>query len=162
MSLFLKRMKLKLCFFYSLAPPVVGCQSDPECPTDKACFNTQCVDPCNCGINAECSVINHKPLCYCPAGYSGNPEVECQKCKLHLISKIYVFSRLLRLFPNDSNLFQWNVKLTPIAEQIKSVTTTSVSIPAFWTTHARSTPFVKLKIMLHDVSVLPDWLAIPT
>ena len=61
---------------------IVGCQSDPECPTDKACHNTRCVDPCNCGINAICQVINHKPLCYCPPGYSGNPEIECQKRKL--------------------------------------------------------------------------------
>ena len=69
--------------FCLLAEPVpVGCQSDDECPFDKACHNTACVDPCNCGINAICQVINHKPLCYCPPGYSGNPEIECQKCKL--------------------------------------------------------------------------------
>ena len=73
---------------------IVGCQSDPECPTDKACHNTRCVDPCNCGINAICQVINHKPLCYCPPGYSGNPEIECQKRKLIFIKnklKIFIY-----------------------------------------------------------------------
>ena len=68
-------------FLITAEPVPVGCQSDDECPLDKACHNTLCIDPCNCGINAECSVINHKPLCYCPPGYSGDPEVECQKCK---------------------------------------------------------------------------------
>ena len=70
-------------FLDSTAEPVkVGCEADEECPLDKACHNTLCVNPCQCGINAECTVINHKPLCYCPPGYSGNPEVECQKRKL--------------------------------------------------------------------------------
>jgi hypothetical protein len=63
----------------SAEPVKVGCEADEECPLDKACHNTLCVNPCQCGINAECTVINHKPLCYCPPGYSGNPEIECQK-----------------------------------------------------------------------------------
>ena len=63
------------------AKPIVGCQANPECPNDKACFNTKCVNPCNCGINALCDVIDHVPLCYCPPGYSGDPKVECQKRK---------------------------------------------------------------------------------
>ena len=74
-------------FYITIAVPVpVGCQSDDECPLDKACHNTLCVDPCNCGINCNCDVINHKPLCYAPAGFSGNPEVECQKCKWFILS----------------------------------------------------------------------------
>ena len=36
-----------------------------------------CVDPCSCGINAQCFVSNHKPVCYCPEGFTGNPEIEC-------------------------------------------------------------------------------------
>ena len=69
-------------FISLIAVPVpVGCQSDDECPLDKACHNTRCVDPCNCGVNCECNVINHKPLCYAPAGFSGNPDIECQKRK---------------------------------------------------------------------------------
>lgn len=60
------------------------------------------------------------------------------------------------------NVRNWNVKLTPIVELIKSAITTNVSILAYWTIHVQSMPSVKLKIMLHDVSVHQDWLAIPT
>ena len=67
--------------FIALPPVQIGCASDSECPTDKACFNGNCVNPCNCGLNAECVVIQHTPLCFCPPGYSGDPRVECQKCK---------------------------------------------------------------------------------
>ena len=68
-----------VCLLCAATPVKVGCEADEECPLDKACHNTLCVNPCQCGINAECTVINHKPLCYCPPGYSGNPEIECQK-----------------------------------------------------------------------------------
>ena len=68
----------------ALPPIKIGCEADSECPVDKACFNGNCVNPCNCGLNAECVVIKHTPLCFCPPGYSGDPKVECQKCKWHL------------------------------------------------------------------------------
>ena len=68
----------------ALPPVVLGCVADSECPQDKACFNGNCVNPCNCGLNAECVVIQHTPLCFCPPGYSGDPRVECQKCKFVL------------------------------------------------------------------------------
>ena len=43
-----------------------------------------CKNPCNCGLNALCSVINHKATCFCPPNYSGYPEKQCieeNKCK---------------------------------------------------------------------------------
>ena len=61
---------------------IVGCQTNDDCPQTEACFNRDCVDPCNCGINAQCYVTNHKPVCFCPEGYTGNPEVECVKGKI--------------------------------------------------------------------------------
>ena len=34
-----------------------------------------------CGPKAECKGRLHRPLCYCPDGYEGNPNVECTKKK---------------------------------------------------------------------------------
>ena len=57
----------------------MGCTTDDDCPQTEACFNRDCVDPCNCGTNAQCKVANHKPVCLCPEGYTGDPEVKCVK-----------------------------------------------------------------------------------
>jgi hypothetical protein len=50
-----------------------------DCSSTKSCINLKCRDPCPgvCGINAECSVINHSPSCYCPPGFTGNPLTRC-------------------------------------------------------------------------------------
>ena len=58
---------------------VVGCTTNDDCRQTEACFNRDCVDPCNCGTNAQCFVNNHKPVCFCPEGYTGDPEVGCVK-----------------------------------------------------------------------------------
>lgn len=48
---------------------------------NKWCNKGKCENPCSnprtCGINAQCSVLNHNALCSCPAGFVGNPRVEC-------------------------------------------------------------------------------------
>jgi len=65
------------------------CTINSECPSDKACINMKCMDPCpgSCGTNALCSVINHIPSCRCPEGYTGNTFVLCELlppiCKRH-------------------------------------------------------------------------------
>lgn len=56
---------------------VSGCRSDDNCSPTEACVNGQCLNPCNCGSNAECRVQSHRPICYCLAGYSGNPQFGC-------------------------------------------------------------------------------------
>lgn len=55
------------------------CAISQDCPSDKACINMKCVDPCpgSCGLNAECSVFNHLPACTCPQGLSGDPFTRC-------------------------------------------------------------------------------------
>ncbi|CAG0880783.1 unnamed protein product [Cyprideis torosa] len=60
-----------------------GCQSDEECPSNQACINGECRDPCNCGVGALCEVINHRPICRCPPGFEGNPNIRCEEsgCK---------------------------------------------------------------------------------
>lgn len=41
---------------------------------------SKCQDPCpgTCGLNAKCYVVNHNPICSCPAGYNGDPFRHCQ------------------------------------------------------------------------------------
>lgn len=54
-----------------------GCRSDSECASSEACVNGQCGSPCQCGISALCEVVNHRPICKCPNGYSGDPRIGC-------------------------------------------------------------------------------------
>ena len=67
---------------YKGVPPVCKpeCVVSSECPQTHACVNQKCVDPCpgTCGINSRCIVVNHNPICSCPAGYVGNPFTSCQ------------------------------------------------------------------------------------
>lgn len=65
--------------------PYTGCRpeciSNYDCPHDNACLGMKCRNPCagNCGVNAECTVINHNPQCYCIQGYTGNALVHCRE-----------------------------------------------------------------------------------
>lgn len=65
--------------------PYSGCRPEcvvnSDCPKIKSCRNNKCVDPCPgiCGINAECSVINHSPTCVCLPGFTGNPSKSCHQ-----------------------------------------------------------------------------------
>lgn len=55
------------------------CVISAECPSNKACMNEKCKDPCpgSCGVGAICTVNNHTPNCYCPNGYIGDPFNSC-------------------------------------------------------------------------------------
>ena len=55
------------------------CVRQDDCPINLACINAQCQDPCpgTCGINAQCAVQNHNPICTCPSGFTGDPFVRC-------------------------------------------------------------------------------------
>lgn len=57
------------------------CVSNSDCPNHQACINNKCVDPCpgSCGINSECSVRNHSPICSCLTGYTGDAFRMCEK-----------------------------------------------------------------------------------
>ena len=63
--------------------PNLGCKYEcivnSECPTEQACVNRRCTDPCpgTCGIEALCSVVAHNPICRCPPGYTGDPVYRC-------------------------------------------------------------------------------------
>lgn len=64
--------------------PYTGCRPEcilnNDCFRDKACSRNKCINPCpgTCGQNAQCDVVNHIPMCSCPAGLTGNAFVECR------------------------------------------------------------------------------------
>jgi len=55
------------------------CTINEECPKNKACMKQKCQDPCpgSCGVNANCNVYNHNPICSCIDGYTGDPFTSC-------------------------------------------------------------------------------------
>lgn len=55
------------------------CRVSSECPSDRACINNRCADPCpnTCGIDSICHTSNHNPICACPSGYTGDPFQQC-------------------------------------------------------------------------------------
>lgn len=68
---------LPINYFFILAAIVAECESNRNCAESEACFNGRCINPCNCGPHAECTVKNHYPTCACYPGFSGNPQLGC-------------------------------------------------------------------------------------
>ena len=68
---------------YIGAPPNCRpeCIINDECNRQQACSNQHCINPCDgaCGLNSECTVRNHLPICKCPRGYDGDPFRQCNK-----------------------------------------------------------------------------------
>ena len=59
------------------------CVENNDCDSGKSCVKNQCVDVCRldgvCGGNAQCTTINHTPLCSCAPGHTGDPTVGCTR-----------------------------------------------------------------------------------
>jgi hypothetical protein len=55
------------------------CISNSECSSHLACINLKCKDPCpnTCGLNAQCKVVSHSPMCFCQPGYTGDAFAQC-------------------------------------------------------------------------------------
>lgn len=74
--------------FWIAAPIESGCTSDSDCPTTQACRNRKCINPCTvenpCSKFATCLAQNHRPVCQCPPGMTGDPLVLCTQSKLCL------------------------------------------------------------------------------
>jgi len=73
------------------------CRTNAECPSNKACINQLCQDPCisnRCGLNAECTTINHHPSCHCQHGLAGDPQIQCfrRKLSIQLVSTLFELS----------------------------------------------------------------------
>ena len=66
---------------YKGAPPACRpeCVLNTDCPTHLACIGQKCLDPCEgkCGQNARCTVQQHRPVCLCNSGYTGDPFRYC-------------------------------------------------------------------------------------
>lgn len=74
------------------------CLSNTDCQFNQACIGWKCADPClgSCGINANCQVILHAPVCSCPIGLYGNPY---DSCSPQIIGDyIYYLSILIEYF----------------------------------------------------------------
>lgn len=65
------------------------CTSDSECPSVHSCINEKCRDPCpgSCGSSALCSVVNHKPMCRCSDGFTGDPFLGCTAIPTAVLSE---------------------------------------------------------------------------
>ena len=88
-SFFVHSISYLACFHFSAPQP--ECTSDPECPLSLACINQECKDPCFkhvCGINADCKVKRHRPICFCLPGFVGNPNQICEERK-HLLLNLH-------------------------------------------------------------------------
>ena len=72
-----------VCLPDYIGNPYEGCRPEcvlnSDCPSNKACVNSKCKDPCpgTCGPNANCQVVNHIPTCTCVPGYTGDPFRYC-------------------------------------------------------------------------------------
>lgn len=64
-----------------ILPPLAECYKNDDCSNDRTCVNEQCVNPCAsnnpCAQGAFCHVQNHQSFCRCPAGFLGQPTIEC-------------------------------------------------------------------------------------
>lgn len=67
--------------------PIIGCQkvectTDAQCSNDKFCHENMCKIAClvknTCGPNSLCSAENHKAVCQCQPGYTGNTQIGCK------------------------------------------------------------------------------------
>lgn len=55
------------------------CTINAECLSALACIREKCSDPCpgSCGVGAQCTALNHVPICSCLEGYTGDPFSSC-------------------------------------------------------------------------------------
>ena len=66
------------------------CIVSSDCPSNSACINQRCVDPCpgSCSANADCRVVNHSPVCSCIDGYQGDAFRDCRP--VPVVGKVFV------------------------------------------------------------------------
>lgn len=63
--------------------PHLGCRPEcvvhTDCAVRLACVRQRCVNPCpgTCAPEAHCTVVNHRTVCNCPAGHTGDPFIRC-------------------------------------------------------------------------------------
>ena len=74
------------------------CLVSTDCANNKACINQLCQDPCvgTCGLNTDCQVINHSPVCSCISGYSGDPFYGCTREGKRIVVKDF-YLKLIKI-----------------------------------------------------------------
>lgn len=92
------------------------CTINAECPANMVCMRQKCRDPCPglCGIMAECSVVDHVPICSCLPDYTGDPFVQCSinSCKI-LYLQVYNFNFFIDMITHLI-LFSRDIIIVPI------------------------------------------------
>lgn len=77
------------------------CIIHADCPTKLACVQNKCRDPCagSCGFNAQCTVVNHQPVCACNKGFQGDPFSGCNPTpgKMLISGGVFIINMLLLL-----------------------------------------------------------------
>ncbi|GBN12717.1 Fibrillin-2 [Araneus ventricosus] len=62
---------------------IVGCRVDSDCLSTEACIQNICTNPCGsstaCGTNTLCKIQQHRQQCSCAPGFTGNPNIACQR-----------------------------------------------------------------------------------
>ena len=116
---FLSSPETKILLLCKDAPIEAGCSSDDECPSFQACVSRSCVNPCTtnnpCSQSARCSVTNHRAVCNCPPGTTGDPYTQCVPSKFLPQSLDYSKCNLLLAFrqlvnvPFSSSSQNWRV-----------------------------------------------------
>lgn len=100
---------------YMGAPPSCRpeCLVDSDCTSLMACSNQKCINPCqgSCGLNAECRVHNHIPICYCRSGFTGDPFSQCTLIQSKFFYDFWQYTNLNCLFftrlpKKESNVFR--------------------------------------------------------
>lgn len=79
------------------------CIASSECPPQLACKDYKCVNPCPspCGLNTNCVIVNHSPICSCMPGYSGDPFTICTLIPRKTVHRIH---EELHFFLNPINV----------------------------------------------------------
>lgn len=116
------------------SPPMCRpeCTTSAECPTNLACVNKKCKDPCPgvCGHSAYCRVINHSPMCICNLGFTGDPFSICNPIQ----SNYYLLLTFLERFYYI--LYTFRCSRTVTSATNKSVYTITMwslfSMPRLW------------------------------
>lgn len=69
------------------------CIISAECPSNLACINEKCSDPCvgACGVHTKCTAVNHNSICQCEHGYTGDPFSSCTEIPKCKASTIFIF-----------------------------------------------------------------------
>lgn len=73
------------------------CITNSECSAQEACANLKCINPCvgACGVDSDCRVIHHNPVCSCRPKYMGNPLAIClplSLCKHYILYFCFTYS----------------------------------------------------------------------